>query len=304
MSQSYELTIRDALECCSSPLGLLEPEAPLPALGHPYSSQAGLEPCAPPAYRPAPRFAYSPPDAPPPYSPLQRLQDLTSMMRLPDLGLPAEDLPARRGAVRSLGAESGYPGAHLAERDLGKSSCFAPLIPEGSPEFSSPASNGYLHFESTLFENGERKQDGGEGGTVRREHGEKTGGSRSGFGRSGSGADRAADEREHGVPNLTVNEAAELSVPNERSQSSEEAAGVYEGSDEGSGDDCETPSVGKSPSRCWKGENPNPNLSPHGPPTNTVSLRELPWFLFLFLIPANLHPISVRAKPYQGLCIF
>ncbi|XP_048853645.1 histone-lysine N-methyltransferase, H3 lysine-36 specific isoform X5 [Brienomyrus brachyistius] len=86
MNQSYELTIRDALECCSTPLEFQPPVGSISPYGHQYGSDLEPGPVggAPlptaPAFRPRPGYAYGRHDrSSHPYSPLRRLQDLTSM---------------------------------------------------------------------------------------------------------------------------------------------------------------------------------------------------------------------------------
>ncbi|XP_061103895.1 histone-lysine N-methyltransferase, H3 lysine-36 specific [Conger conger] len=251
------------------------------------------------------------------------------MVSLPDLALPAKDLPAHRGAVhpagRSPGARSSpagsgaVPGARLVEQDFGSSSCFALPSPDYSLEFGCPSSNGYLHFQSSLFENGERREEEEEeeGGGP----GSQRDGRRNGFDRSGSGADLAADVRERGVPDLPLNDVAERGVPRERSQSADSRPGLYEDSDEGSGDDCETPSVGKSPSGRRKGASapgPAPSLSlaeqrdvsPDGRRTNTPNspkkkLLPLPQYSVGDLVWSKFNrrpwwPCQVTRDPQDG----
>lgn len=295
MNQSYELTIRDALECCSSPLGLHEPDDSAAPYGSPYGREAAVDPRAlqlpaPPAYKPPARFVYNPQDPPSAYSPLRRLQDLTSMVSHPNLALPAKDLPARRGDVRTPGADfrcavshaspvlsGGAAGIRLAGQDLGRGACFAPPSPDYSLEFSSPVPNGYLHFESTLFENGERRDEEEEGGTAHFKQGPKSAGGRSGSDRSSFRVACAVDAQERSAPNRTARDGAELSVPKQRSAYPGGGAGLLGASEE----DVKAPPFGKSPSGFQNGV-PNPSQRAAGPrdnspddrQTNTVSVRQ------------------------------
>ncbi|KAJ8348446.1 hypothetical protein SKAU_G00270350 [Synaphobranchus kaupii] len=306
MNQPYELTIRDALECCSSPLGVQDPDGPVGTYGNQYGSETGLDSCTQqlstlPAYRPTPTFGYNHQDPASSYSPLRRLQDLTSMVSLPDLALPGKDLQAPRSdlctpnhmvgadfrsatAHTSPVASSSVTGAYLADQDFSKSSCFSLPSPDYSLDYGSSVPNGYLHFESTLLENGERKEED-DGITAHFKHGSKRDRKRNVFDRStscSSRVDRAANVREHGVPDLTVKDVAELSGPNKRSPYTGGRGGGRTGplevSDEGSGNDCEAPALGNSPSGFRKGvsgTDPSQSsaeqsaISPHGHHANT-----------------------------------
>ncbi|KAG5843239.1 hypothetical protein ANANG_G00148630 [Anguilla anguilla] len=285
MNQSYELTIRDALECCSSPLGL--PDSEGPACGTQYGPEAGLDLCAlelpavpavpaVPAYRPAPSLAYGPQDSAYSYSPLRRLQDLTSMVSLPDLAGPNLAVPdpqkALRGGARTardeLRCALPSPGASrgvAAARPGGQG--FSLPSPDYSAEFCSPVPNGYLHFESTLFENGERKEEQEEeeeeeeeDGAAHFKHGPKRDRKRNAFNGSASSSsrvDRPAGAGERGVPSPMVREVEELSDPKERSPCPEGRGGGWAGSsevsDEGSSHDYKAPPLGTSPSAFGKG---------------------------------------------------
>uniref|UniRef100_A0A8C9RJ19 Histone-lysine N-methyltransferase, H3 lysine-36 specific n=1 Tax=Scleropages formosus TaxID=113540 RepID=A0A8C9RJ19_SCLFO len=175
MNQSYELTIRDALECCSSPLELQAPVGSISPHGNQYGPDLGPEQLsAAPPFKPAPAFPYGQHDpSSRSYSPLRRLQDLTSMVSRPDLGSPDGDPQGPRNdlhtwnpmgrydfspALTHTSPSSGRNETYLPNR-LERSTCFSPPSPDFGLEHAGAIPNGYLHFESTLFENGEGKEE-------------------------------------------------------------------------------------------------------------------------------------------------
>ncbi|KAI1903574.1 hypothetical protein AGOR_G00028580 [Albula goreensis] len=296
MNQSYELTIRDALECCSSPLELQDPDGTLATYGNQYGSEAGLDTCAMqlstvPAYKPTSAFVYNQQDATSSYSPLRRLQDLTSMVSRPDLTLPERDLQGTRndmltpnhiggtdfGSTMVHGSprpSSNVTGSYLPDHDLEKSKCFSLPSPDYCLEPSSTIPNGYLHFESTLFENGESKEEEDE--TAHYRHGSK-------ISRRRRVVDHAVNLREPGVPTLAVKSKAELGVPADKGSPCAAGLGeirmAHEESSEGDSDDCDPPSLGNSPSgfRGVSGTDPSQSMaeqgviSPNGHHANTPS---------------------------------
>ncbi|XP_048853636.1 histone-lysine N-methyltransferase, H3 lysine-36 specific isoform X1 [Brienomyrus brachyistius] len=182
MNQSYELTIRDALECCSTPLEFQPPVGSISPYGHQYGSDLEPGPVggAPlptaPAFRPRPGYAYGRHDrSSHPYSPLRRLQDLTSMVSRPDLALPEGDPQGPQNDLHTwnnpmgradfgtppgnAAPSSGRNQTYLADQNLERGDCLPPPNPDLCLEQNSTIPNGYLHFESTLFENGEARED-------------------------------------------------------------------------------------------------------------------------------------------------
>ncbi|KAG9351954.1 hypothetical protein JZ751_023205 [Albula glossodonta] len=296
MNQSYELTIRDALECCSSPLELQDPDGTLATYGNKYGSEAGLDTCAMqlstvPAYKPTSAFVYNQQDTTSSYSPLRRLQDLTSMVSRPDLTLPERDLQGTRndmltpnhiggtdfGSTMVRGSprpSSNVTGSYLPDHDLEKSKCFTLPSPDYCLEPSSTIPNGYLHFESTLFENGESKEEEDE--TAHYRHGSK-------ISRRRRVVDHAVNLQEPGVPTLAMKSKAELGVPADKGSPCAAGLGeirmAREESSEGDSDDCDPPSLGNSPSgfRGVSGTDPSQSMaeqgviSPNGHHANTPS---------------------------------
>ncbi|KAI3373285.1 hypothetical protein L3Q82_006592 [Scortum barcoo] len=134
-----------------------------------------------------------PPPPPSPYSPLRRLQHLTTMVSQPDLVLPVRAEPERSWEW-GVSTGSNYSGAHNTSREesFGNSSagqkqpaaqtrgrdvpaagrgdavvsekktegCFSgPPSPAFSLDSNSPFANGFLHFESSLFEDEDNDEE-------------------------------------------------------------------------------------------------------------------------------------------------
>lgn len=129
----------------------------------------------------APTYGYNQPERSHCYSPLRRLQDLTTMVHRPELGGQQKDLHGRNhlhSQSPSGGTNFGSPQVQLPPspgndetepyesiRDVDKNG-FSPHSPD-SMERCSPIPNGYLHFESTLFDSGDiKEEEEGGGGLV------------------------------------------------------------------------------------------------------------------------------------------
>lgn len=176
MNQSYKLTVRDPFECCSSSQEHQSSSGLITPYGKQYGANLGLDSplslqlSSSSTFRPASSYMYSQHGLSC-YSPLRRLQDLTSMVHRPDLGMPERNIhghndlhePSLIGGTEYIAALKDAipsPGSHgtgdyLAGPGVERTS-FAPASPV-CQEHTSPITNGCLHFESTLFENGDSK---------------------------------------------------------------------------------------------------------------------------------------------------
>lgn len=85
------------------------------------------------------------------YSPLRRLQDMTAMVSGPDAGPRAEDFQRRCKAHAHHGPDRVHSSPNA---DNG----FSPVSSDSLEHFS-PIPNGFLHFESSLFDSGDSKDD-------------------------------------------------------------------------------------------------------------------------------------------------
>ncbi|XP_062842786.1 histone-lysine N-methyltransferase, H3 lysine-36 specific isoform X2 [Trichomycterus rosablanca] len=116
-----------------------------------------------------PSFPYTQRESSSSYSPLRRLQDLTAMVSRPDMSLQDKDFHSRSkahthhkhssefspGLVHSPHSYS--DGAYKNAQNADKNG-FSPISSDSLEHFS-PIPNGFLHFESSLFDSGDSKDD-------------------------------------------------------------------------------------------------------------------------------------------------
>lgn len=153
MNQSYKVGAKDGSGCRPGPQ-------------RPQVTSCGLQHGA----KHSSSFGYSQRESSSSYTPLRRLQDLTAMVSRPDMSLQERDFHGRAKAhVHSpefgLGlvhpAQSFGRGADDAMfrnvQNLDKNG-FSPVSSD-SLEHISPIPNGFLHFESSLFDSGDSKDD-------------------------------------------------------------------------------------------------------------------------------------------------
>ncbi|XP_053334327.1 histone-lysine N-methyltransferase, H3 lysine-36 specific [Clarias gariepinus] len=153
MNRSYKVGAQDGSECHPGP------QCPQ------GTTSCGLQHGA----KHASSFGYSQRESSSSYSPLRRLQDLTAMVSRPDMSLHDRTFHGRakahvHGSEFGLGlvhsAQSFGRGADdsvLSHRNLDKNG-FSPVSSD-SLEHISPILNGFLHFESSLFDSGDSKDD-------------------------------------------------------------------------------------------------------------------------------------------------
>uniref|UniRef100_A0A8C7QR28 [histone H3]-lysine(36) N-dimethyltransferase n=1 Tax=Oncorhynchus mykiss TaxID=8022 RepID=A0A8C7QR28_ONCMY len=180
MSQPYELPIKDAQACCSDPTLTSAPNDPVSSCSKHHNRNSRLDPpramqlSTAPALKSTSTYGFIK-DLSSSYSPLRRLQHLTTMVSHPDLVLPGvgerasqgsrEDLHTRNAVGKtdignSLVPTATQPGSRDTDNSKTNHSvekksdcCFSdPPSPAFSLDSNSPFANGYLHFESTLFD--------------------------------------------------------------------------------------------------------------------------------------------------------
>ncbi|CAB1316487.1 unnamed protein product, partial [Coregonus sp. 'balchen'] len=174
MSRPYELPIKDAQACCSDLTLTSAPNDPVSPCSKHHNRNSRLDPphamqlSTAPALKSTSTYGFIK-DLSSSYSPLGRLQHLTTMVSHPDLVLPGVGERASQGsredshtrnAVNSLALTPPQPGSR--DTDTSKTNlsvekksdcCFSdPPSPAFSLDSNSPFANGYLHFESTLFD--------------------------------------------------------------------------------------------------------------------------------------------------------
>lgn len=163
MNKSCKVAVRDGSPCHST-------SQELHTSGGHFKSGTGRSPAvlSKPAFKQTSSYPYNQQKNPSTcYSPLRRLQDLTTMVNRPDLSLQEKDFHSRNHLHMHspLGATdfgSGLVHTPLSPsnsdtnpRELDKNG-FSPLSSD-SLEHSPP--NGYLHFESTLFDSKDEDED-------------------------------------------------------------------------------------------------------------------------------------------------
>ncbi|KAJ8351348.1 hypothetical protein SKAU_G00228240 [Synaphobranchus kaupii] len=267
-------------------------------------------------------YAYKQQDAPC-YSPLRRLQHLTSMVSGPELGLAHRDSQVRGGShtqkpmgLKDLGSTLAHispplptnkeTGTYLPGQDSDINS-----LPQHPPglclDRPGQVSNGTLHFESTLFENGEEQED--EEGEVVED--KERGMGFKGFSKKeckrkashisapcGSGVDLTAARRDVGACG-EMGAGGGPPAPSASKFSLDEV----EFSDECSDSDFELPSLGSAADSSHGGADPcistNPPTSPRKkpPPEVKFSVGDLVWSKFN---RRPWWPCQVIADPQDG----
>ncbi|XP_041718910.1 histone-lysine N-methyltransferase, H3 lysine-36 specific-like [Coregonus clupeaformis] len=188
MSWPYELPISDAQACHSDPTLTSAPNDPVSPSSKHNNPNSRLDPShamqlsTAPGLKPPSTYGFMHKDLSSSYSPLRRLQHLTTMVSHPDLVLLGEGERASQGSREdshtrnavgktdfgnSLALTAPQPGSR--DTDTSKTNpsvekksdcCFSD---QSSPAFSldsnSPFANGYLPFESTLFDDDDDEED-------------------------------------------------------------------------------------------------------------------------------------------------
>uniref|UniRef100_A0A673WLG1 Histone-lysine N-methyltransferase, H3 lysine-36 specific n=1 Tax=Salmo trutta TaxID=8032 RepID=A0A673WLG1_SALTR len=246
MSQPYELPIKYAQACCSDPTLTSAPNDPVSPCSKHHNRNSRLDPpramqlSTAPAPKSTSTYGFIK-DLSSSYSPLRRLQHLTTMVSHPDLGLPGvgerasqgsrEDSHTRNAVGKtdignSLALTATQPGSRDTDNSKTNLSvekksdcCFSdPPSPAFSLDSNSPFANGYLHFESTLFDD-ENDDD-----------------------------DNAEDDEDIALPLTDRERKPGLSVGKGLQSPGVPPFTAHDGSDEDWGSDCEPLSLGNSPS--------------------------------------------------------
>ncbi|XP_042165655.1 histone-lysine N-methyltransferase, H3 lysine-36 specific isoform X1 [Oncorhynchus tshawytscha] len=266
MSQPYELPIKDAQACCSDPTLTSAPNDPVSSCSKHHNRNSRLDPpramqlSTAPALKSTSTYGFIK-DLSSSYSPLRRLQHLTTMVSHPDLVLPGvgerasqgsrEDLHTRNAVGKtdignSLVLTATQPGSRDTDNSKTNHSvekksdcCFSdPPSPAFSLDSNSPFANGYLHFESTLFddENDDDNAEDDEDIALPLTDRERKVGK--------------SPEPLPGLLNLKVKNVPEpgLSVGKDLQSPGVPPFTAHDGSDEDWGSDCKPLSLGNSPS--------------------------------------------------------
>ncbi|KTF96913.1 hypothetical protein cypCar_00008635, partial [Cyprinus carpio] len=175
MNQSYKVAGRDGSECRGDPQETKALDSRLSSCGYQSTKRQGDPGSAMhflnSGYKlSASSFAYSPRESTSNYSPLRRLQDLTTMVNHADMSLQDKDFHRRNKLLMhnpTGGSEFGIGLYHTSNsqgntdrttiQDLDKNG-FSPVSSDSLEHFPS-IPNGILHFESTLFDSGDSKDN-------------------------------------------------------------------------------------------------------------------------------------------------
>lgn len=174
MNQSYKVAGKDGSECRGDPQETKALDSRISSCGHQSTKRQGDQGSAMhflnPGYKLSTSpFAYTPREPTPNYSPLRRLQDLTTMVNHVDASL--QDGRNKLHVHNPMGSgEFGIGLYHSSQgnadrtaiQDLDKNG-FSPVSSDSLEHFPS-ISNGFLHFESTLFDSGDSKDNEDERG--------------------------------------------------------------------------------------------------------------------------------------------
>ncbi|XP_056625113.1 histone-lysine N-methyltransferase, H3 lysine-36 specific [Triplophysa dalaica] len=178
MSQSYKVAGKDGSECRGDPQETKALDSRISSCGHQSTKRQGDPGSAMhflnSGYKlSASPFSYAQRESTPNYSPLRRLQDLTTMVNHVDVSL--QDGRNKLHVHNPIGSsEFGLGLYHTSSsqgnadrttiQDLDKNG-FSPVSSDSLEHFPS-ISNGFLHFESTLFDSGDSKDEDERGDKV------------------------------------------------------------------------------------------------------------------------------------------
>ncbi|XP_039505239.1 histone-lysine N-methyltransferase, H3 lysine-36 specific isoform X1 [Pimephales promelas] len=175
MNQSYKVAGRDGSECRGNPQESKALDSRISSCGHQSTKRQGDHGSAMhflnSGYKlSASPFAYNQRESTSNYSPLRRLQDLTTMVNHADMSLQDKDFHGRNKLLMHNpigGSEFGIGLYHASNsqgntdrttiQDLDKNG-FSPVSSDSLEHFPS-IPNGFLHFESTLFDSGDSKDN-------------------------------------------------------------------------------------------------------------------------------------------------
>ncbi|XP_016140599.1 histone-lysine N-methyltransferase, H3 lysine-36 and H4 lysine-20 specific-like [Sinocyclocheilus grahami] len=175
MNQSYKVAGRDGLECHGDPQETKALDSRISYCGYQSTKRQGDQGSAMhflnSGYKLSTSpFAYNLRESTSNYSPLRRLQDLTTMVNHADMSLQDKDFHRRNKLLMhnpTGGGEFGIGLYHTSNsqgntdrttiQDLDKNG-FSPVSSDSLEHFPS-IPNGILHFESTLFDSGDSKDN-------------------------------------------------------------------------------------------------------------------------------------------------
>ncbi|ROL50219.1 Histone-lysine N-methyltransferase, H3 lysine-36 and H4 lysine-20 specific, partial [Anabarilius grahami] len=301
MNQSYKVAGRDGSECRGNPQESKALDSRISSCGHQSTKRQGDQGSAMhflnSGYKlSASSFAYNQRESTSNYSPLRRLQDLTTMVNHADMSLPDKDFNGRNKLLMHNpigGSEFGIGLYHTSNsqgnadrttiQDLDKNG-FSPVSSDSLEHFPS-IPNGFLHFESTLFDSGDSKDNdedvggGGEAVAPFKDTSKKCQKRNLANTKSKSCHRLDLSTNKHGSCNLVAKNTVKSDPPASPSHLPVEVMMEdFDSMDDYSDSDCDLPSTGKSASIFNSGlsKRPNSPSDSHSNPSNSPKKKQLP----------------------------
>nr|XP_055033870.1 histone-lysine N-methyltransferase, H3 lysine-36 specific [Misgurnus anguillicaudatus] len=168
MNQSYKVAGKDGTERLCDPREIRALDSHVSSCGHQSAKRQGEQGSAMRFLNTGYKLSASSFSSATGYSPLRRLQDLTTMVNHADVSLQDKDFHGRNKLHSPVGGgEFGIGLYHTSNaqgsadraalQDLDKNG-FSPVSSDSLEHFPS-IPNGFLHFESTLFDSGDSKDE-------------------------------------------------------------------------------------------------------------------------------------------------
>ncbi|KAK7141092.1 hypothetical protein R3I93_015294 [Phoxinus phoxinus] len=301
MNQSYKVAGRDGSECRGNPQESKALDSRISSCGHQSTKRQGDQGSAMhflnSGYKLSPSpFAYNQRESTSNYSPLRRLQDLTTMVNHADVSLQDKDFHGRNKLLMHNpigGSEFGIGLYHTSNsqgntdrttiQDLDKNG-FSPVSSDSLEHFPS-IPNGFLHFESTLFDSGDSKDNdedvdgGGEAVAKFKDASKKCQKRNLANTKSQSSHRLDLSTNKHGSCNLVAKNTVKSDPPASPSHLPVEAMMEdFDSMDDYSDSDCDLPSTGNSASIFNSGlsKRPNSPSDSHSNPSNSPKKKQLP----------------------------
>ncbi|XP_067244996.1 histone-lysine N-methyltransferase, H3 lysine-36 specific isoform X1 [Chanodichthys erythropterus] len=301
MNQSYKVAGRDGSECRGNPQESKALDSRISSCGHQSTKRQGDQGSAMhflnSGYKlSASSFAYNQRESTSNYSPLRRLQDLTTMVNHADMSLQDKDFHGRNKLLMHNpigGSEFGIGLYHTSNsqgntdrttiQDLDKNG-FSPVSSDSLEHFPS-IPNGFLHFESTLFDSGDSKDNdedvdgGGEAVAPFKDASKKCQKRNLANTKSQSSHRLDLSTNKHGSCNLVAKNTVKSDPPASPSHLPVEVMMEdFDSMDDYSDSDCDLPSTGKSASIFNSGlsKRPNSPSDSHSNPSNSPKKKQLP----------------------------
>uniref|UniRef100_A0A671RNX9 Histone-lysine N-methyltransferase, H3 lysine-36 specific n=1 Tax=Sinocyclocheilus anshuiensis TaxID=1608454 RepID=A0A671RNX9_9TELE len=301
MNQSYKVAGRDGSECRGDPQETKALDSRISSCGHQSTKRQGDQGSAMhflnSGYKlSASSFVYNQRESTSNYSPLRRLQDLTTMVNHPDMSLQDKDFHGRSKLLKHNpigGGEFGIGLYHTSNsqgntdrttiQDLDKNG-FSPVSSDSLEHFPS-ISNGILHFESTLFDSGDSKDndeeehDGGNSVAPFKDMSKKCLKRNLANIKAPSSHRLDLSTNKHGSCNLVSKNTVKSNPPGSPSHLPVEVMMEdFDSMDDYSDSDCDLPSTENSASIFNSGlsKRPNSPSDSHSNPSNSPKKKQLP----------------------------